>query len=234
MKGEEATGLVERDDRRASAASTSSSTMPGSSTSARSRRSRPRNMKRSSRSTSRRPGTPSRAAFAAMKQNGFGRIINVASAHGLVASPFKSAYVAAKHGVVGLTKTRRARRRRAWHHLQRDLPGLCLDAAGREPDRRHRQGARHHAAKRSSATCCSLPSPTSASPTSRSLARSPSSCAAPAAARSPAPRCRSTAAGRRTEPDMHPTAINRPRVVIVGAGFGGLPRPSGSPASLST
>jgi 3-hydroxybutyrate dehydrogenase len=46
-----------------------------------------------------------RAAFASMKQNGFGRIINVASAHGLVASPFKSAYVAAKHGVVGLTKT---------------------------------------------------------------------------------------------------------------------------------
>jgi len=46
-----------------------------------------------------------RAAFAAMKQNGYGRIINVASAHGLVASPFKSAYVAAKHGVVGLTKT---------------------------------------------------------------------------------------------------------------------------------
>src|SRR5207248_6975364 len=35
----------------------------------------------------------------------FGRIINVASAHALVASPFKSAYVAAKHGVAGLTKT---------------------------------------------------------------------------------------------------------------------------------
>jgi 3-hydroxybutyrate dehydrogenase len=47
----------------------------------------------------------SRAAFAVMKQKGYGRIINVASAHGLVASPFKSAYVAAKHGVVGLTKT---------------------------------------------------------------------------------------------------------------------------------
>ena len=46
-----------------------------------------------------------RAAFAGMKQNGFGRIINVASAHGLVASPFKSAYVAAKHGIIGLTKT---------------------------------------------------------------------------------------------------------------------------------
>ncbi|MGB0719121.1 MAG: 3-hydroxybutyrate dehydrogenase [Bdellovibrionales bacterium] len=39
-----------------------------------------------------------------MKKAGWGRIINIASAHGLVASPFKSAYVAAKHGIVGLTK----------------------------------------------------------------------------------------------------------------------------------
>ena len=39
-----------------------------------------------------------------MKERGFGRIINIASAHGLVASEFKAAYVAAKHGVVGLTK----------------------------------------------------------------------------------------------------------------------------------
>jgi len=46
-----------------------------------------------------------RAAVPAMKAAGAGRIINVASAHGLVASPFKSAYVAAKHGVLGLTKT---------------------------------------------------------------------------------------------------------------------------------
>jgi 3-hydroxybutyrate dehydrogenase len=46
-----------------------------------------------------------RAALAPMKKAGFGRIINVASAHGLVASPYKSAYVAAKHGVIGLTKT---------------------------------------------------------------------------------------------------------------------------------
>lgn len=46
-----------------------------------------------------------KAVFADMKDRGFGRIINVASAHGLVASPFKSAYVAAKHGIVGLTKT---------------------------------------------------------------------------------------------------------------------------------
>ncbi|MDJ0608953.1 MAG: 3-hydroxybutyrate dehydrogenase [Kiloniellales bacterium] len=46
-----------------------------------------------------------RLALPAMKQAGWGRIINVASAHGLVASPFKSAYVAAKHGMLGLTKT---------------------------------------------------------------------------------------------------------------------------------
>lgn len=46
-----------------------------------------------------------RLALPAMKSRGFGRIINVASAHALVASPFKSAYVAAKHGIAGLTKT---------------------------------------------------------------------------------------------------------------------------------
>jgi 3-hydroxybutyrate dehydrogenase len=45
-----------------------------------------------------------RSVFPGMKMRGFGRIVNVASAHGLVASPFKSAYVAAKHGIVGLTK----------------------------------------------------------------------------------------------------------------------------------
>jgi 3-hydroxybutyrate dehydrogenase len=45
-----------------------------------------------------------RLAVPAMKKRGFGRIVNVASAHALVASPFKSAYVAAKHGIAGLTK----------------------------------------------------------------------------------------------------------------------------------
>jgi 3-hydroxybutyrate dehydrogenase len=45
-----------------------------------------------------------KAAIPAMKGQNWGRIVNIASAHGLVASPFKSAYVAAKHGVLGLTK----------------------------------------------------------------------------------------------------------------------------------
>jgi 3-hydroxybutyrate dehydrogenase len=46
-----------------------------------------------------------RTAMGPMKQRRYGRIINIASAHAHVASPFKSAYVAAKHGVLGLTKT---------------------------------------------------------------------------------------------------------------------------------
>ena len=46
-----------------------------------------------------------RAVVSGMKQRGWGRIINTASSHSMVASPFKSAYVAAKHGIAGLTKT---------------------------------------------------------------------------------------------------------------------------------
>ena len=44
-------------------------------------------------------------ALPMMRDSGWGRVVNIASAHGLTASPFKSAYIAAKHGLVGLTKT---------------------------------------------------------------------------------------------------------------------------------
>ena len=44
------------------------------------------------------------AALPMMRKAGWGRVVNIASAHGLTASPYKSAYVAAKHGIVGLTK----------------------------------------------------------------------------------------------------------------------------------
>lgn len=46
-----------------------------------------------------------KSALPDMKARGWGRVINIASAHGLVASPYKSAYVSAKHGLLGLTKT---------------------------------------------------------------------------------------------------------------------------------
>jgi 3-hydroxybutyrate dehydrogenase len=46
-----------------------------------------------------------RAALPAMRRKGFGRIVNIGSVHSLVASPYKSAYVAAKHGLVGFSKT---------------------------------------------------------------------------------------------------------------------------------
>nr|WP_299961949.1 3-hydroxybutyrate dehydrogenase [uncultured Roseobacter sp.] len=45
------------------------------------------------------------AALPVMRQAGWGRVVNIASAHGLTASPYKSAYIAAKHGIVGMTKT---------------------------------------------------------------------------------------------------------------------------------
>ncbi|QUJ77641.1 3-hydroxybutyrate dehydrogenase [Sulfitobacter albidus] len=45
------------------------------------------------------------AALPMMRKAGWGRVINISSAHGLTASPYKSAYIAAKHGIIGLTKT---------------------------------------------------------------------------------------------------------------------------------
>ena len=83
-----------------------------------------------------------RGACPGMKARGWGRIINTASAHSLVASPFKSAYVAAKHGIAGLTKTVGARSRDARRHRELHQPRLRLDAARRAPDPRHHEGAR--------------------------------------------------------------------------------------------
>src|SRR5437899_10493305 len=67
------------------------------------RTSRPRSGTRFLPSTCR-PHSTRLASLPEMIKNKWGRIINIASAHGLVGSPFKSAYVAAKHGVLGLTK----------------------------------------------------------------------------------------------------------------------------------
>jgi 3-hydroxybutyrate dehydrogenase len=66
-----------------------------------------------------------RCALPAMRAQRWGRIINIASAHGLVASPFKSAYVAAKHGLVGLTKSPRWRPPRRGSPATRSAPATC-------------------------------------------------------------------------------------------------------------
>jgi 3-hydroxybutyrate dehydrogenase len=67
-----------------------------------------------------------RCVINAMSARGWGRIINIASAHGLVASPFKSAYVAAKHGIVGLTKTVALEQARAGVTCNAICPGYVL------------------------------------------------------------------------------------------------------------
>ena len=82
-----------------------------------------------------------RAAIPGMKKRGWGRIINTASAHSLVASPFKSAYVSAKHGIAGLTKTAALELAQFKITVQLHLARLCLDAAGRAPDPGDHEGA---------------------------------------------------------------------------------------------
>ena len=77
-----------------------------------------------------------KAAIPGMQARGWGRIINIASAHGLVASAQKAAYVAAKHGILGLTKVAALELANAGITVQRDLSGLGADPAGAEAARR--------------------------------------------------------------------------------------------------
>jgi 3-hydroxybutyrate dehydrogenase len=78
-----------------------------------------------------------------MKKKGWGRIINVASAHALVASPFKSAYVSAKHGLAGLTKT--VALELAEHGVTANAicPGYVLTPLVKKANSRAGQGPRH-------------------------------------------------------------------------------------------
>ena len=134
------------------------------------------------------------AAIPLMTRAGWGRIVNIASAHGLVASPFKSAYVAAKHGIMGFTKTVALEVADDRHHLQCDLPGLCADAAGRSADPRPDEGTqdgpcdgdtRGHAGKQ----------PTKEFVTVEQIAATACSCAPTLPPRSTAPTFPSMAAG---------------------------------------
>ena len=134
-----------RHDRRrrqaSSAASISWSTMPASSSSRRSRNFPPEKWDQIIAINLSAAFHAIRAAVPGMKAKKWGRIINTASAHALVASPFKSAYVSAKHGIAGLTKTVALETAHLRHHRQRHLPRLCLDAAGGKADSRHHGGA---------------------------------------------------------------------------------------------
>ncbi len=84
-----------------------------------------------------------KAALPHMTAKGWGRIINIASAHGLVASGEKAAYVTAKHGLVGLTKVIAIEAANDGRHLQRDLPRLGADRARQKADRGARRRAGH-------------------------------------------------------------------------------------------
>ena len=84
---------------------------------------------------------------------GWGRIINIASTHGLVASAHKVAYVAAKHGIDRPHQGGRHRMRRHRRHLQRDLPRLGADAAGAGADRGAREGRQSISVEQASRTC---------------------------------------------------------------------------------
>ena len=82
-----------------------------------------------------------RAVLPGMYERGWGRVVNISSVHGLRASPYKSAYVAAKHGLEGLSKVIALEAAPAGH-LQPSAPPTCAPP-GREPDRRPGPDPRH-------------------------------------------------------------------------------------------
>ena len=133
------------------------------------------------------------AAIPGMKRRGWGRIINIASAHGLVASGQKVAYVAAKHGVVGMTKVAAIELANSGVTANAICPGWVLTPLVQQPvggagrGRGHRVWSKRRTRSwRRSSRCCG-------SPRRRVSAGWRCSCAPTPPKRSPACRCRSTA-----------------------------------------
>ena len=114
------------------------------------------------------------AALPDMKARSWGRIVNIASAHGLVASVNKSAYVAAKHGLVGLTKVGRSRLARRGITCNAICPGWVLTPlVQKQIDALAAKEKLSEKTMRRSSSCRS--SPRSSSPPRSSSARSPRS-----------------------------------------------------------
>ncbi len=84
-----------------------------------------------------------RAALPVMYARGWGRVVNISSAHGLAASPYKSAYVSAKHGLEGLSKVIALEAGDKGVTSNCINPGYVRTPAGREADRRPGAHARH-------------------------------------------------------------------------------------------
>ena len=138
------------------------------------------------------------AALPYMKKQGFGRIINIASAHGLVASAFKSAYVAAKHGVVGFTKVTALETAGQGITANAICPGWVRTRWSRS---RSPRWPRRTAwiRKPPPANCSAKSSPRCNSSRRNSWAAPPSSWCPTPPRRSPAPPFPSTAAGPRAD-----------------------------------
>lgn len=85
-----------------------------------------------------------RRALPIMQANGSGRIVNIVSAHALVASPFRSTYVPAKHGVAGLIKTVARKVNQARLHNECDLSGVRADATRQKADSGNGEGVWNH------------------------------------------------------------------------------------------
>ena len=154
-----------------------------------------------------------RLALPAMKAKKWGRVINIASAHALVASPFKSAYVAAKHGIAGLTKTVALEVAEAGITMNAICPGYVWTPLVQKqiPDTAKARGITEEQVIRD----VLLPrSRRRSSCRSRKSRHSRRSSRATPPRRSPARYCRSKAAGPRTSSTRQPERRSRKANII--------------------
>jgi len=139
-----------------------------------------------------------RLALPIMRRNGYGRIVNIASAHALVGSPFKAAYVAAKQGLLGLTKVTALETAEEGITCNAICPGYVYTPL---VEAQIEGQAKTHGIPRDQVIRDVLlaQQPNKRFASVEEIGRSPSSSRPRRPLRSPAPRCPSTADGRLTE-----------------------------------